>query len=152
MPVLRSWSRTDVGKKRSHNEDAYVVDEGLGLYAVAGGMGGHAAGEVASAAALKALREALAEEKAVLDSFAASATLEARERAAQLVERAVQKACAEVYALSIADPSRRGMGTTLVALGACGRNAVLAHRRDSRAHLLRNDRAHQPTEDHTTGQ
>ena len=103
MPVLRSWARTDVGKKRPHNEDAYLVDEALGLYAVADGMGGHAAGEIASAAALKALREALAEEKPVLDAFAASATLEARERAAQLVERAVQKACAEVYALSMAD-------------------------------------------------
>jgi serine/threonine protein phosphatase PrpC/CRP-like cAMP-binding protein len=149
MPVLRSWSRTDVGKKRAHNEDAYLVDEALGLYAVADGMGGHAAGEVASAAALKALREALTEEKAVLDSFAASATLEARERAAQLVERAVQTACAEVYALSMADPSRRGMGTTLVALVACGRNAVLAHVGDSRVYLFRNDRAHQLTEDHT---
>src|SRR5438132_2640959 len=149
MPVFRSWSRTDVGKKRSHNEDAYLVDEALGLYAVADGMGGHAAGEVASAAALKALSEALAEEKAVLDAFAASATLEARERAAQLVERAVQKACAEVYGLSIADPSRRGMGTTLVALVACGRNAVLAHVGDSRVYLFRNDRAHQLTEDHT---
>jgi len=149
MPVLRSWARTDVGKKRPHNEDAYLVDEALGLYAVADGMGGHAAGEIASAAALKALREALAEEKPVLDAFAASATLEARERAAQLVERAVQKACAEVYALSMADRTRRGMGTTLVALVACGRNAVLAHVGDSRVYLFRNDRAHQLTEDHT---
>src|SRR2546421_44183 len=149
MPVIRSWARTDVGKKRPHNEDAYLVDEALGLYAVADGMGGHAAGEIASAAALKALREALAEEKPVLDAFAASATLEARERAAQLVERAGQKAGAEVYGLSIADPSRRGMGTTLVALVACGRNAVLAHVGDSRVYLFRNERVHQLTEDHT---
>ena len=48
MPVIRSWARTDVGKKRPHNEDAYLVDEALGLYAVADGMGGHAAGEVAA--------------------------------------------------------------------------------------------------------
>jgi serine/threonine protein phosphatase PrpC len=149
MPVLRSWARTDVGKKRPHNEDAYLVDEAIGLYAVADGMGGHAAGEVASAAALKALRDALAEEKAVLDAFAAAPTLESRERAAHLVERAVQKACAEVYALSMADRTRRGMGSTLVALVACGSNAVLAHVGDSRVYLFRNDRAHQLTEDHT---
>src|SRR5438309_4806737 len=149
MPVLRSWARTDVGKKRPHNEDAYLVDEALGLYAVADGMGGHAAGEIASAAALKALREALAEEKPVLDAFAASATLEARESAAQVMERAVQKACADVYALSLGDPSKRGMGTTLVALLACGRNAVVGHVGDSRVYLFRNDRAHQLTEDHT---
>ena len=149
MPVLRHWARTDVGKKRPHNEDAYLADESLGLYAVADGMGGHAAGEVASAAALQALRDALAEDRSVLDGFAASPTVESREHAAQLVERAVQKACAEVYALSAADPTRRGMGTTLVALVACGRNAVLAHVGDSRVYLFRNDRAHQLTEDHS---
>ena len=127
MPVIRSWARTDVGKKRPHNEDAYLVDEALGLYAVADGMGGHAAGEVASATAVKSLREALVAEKSALDEFARTASLEARESAAQAVERAVQKACADVYAVSLADPGKRGMGTTLVALLACGRNAVIAH-------------------------
>src|SRR3954470_8082473 len=145
MPVLRSWSRTDVGKKRSHNEDAYLVDETLGLYAVADGMGGHAAGEVASAAAPGSLREALAAEKPVLAAFARAPSPEARESAAQAMERSVQKACADVYALSVADPDKRGMGTTLVALLACGRNAVIAHVGDSRAYLFRNDRAHQLT-------
>src|SRR5438874_4778026 len=149
MPVLRSWARTDVGKKRPHNEDAYLVDEALGLYAVADGMGGHAAGEIASAAALKALREALADERTVLEAFTRSATLENRENASQLVERAVQKACAEVYSLSATDRSKRGMGTTLVALVSCGANAVLAHVGDSRVYLCRNERVHQLTEDHT---
>src|SRR6266849_1621867 len=149
MPVIRSWARTDVGKKRSHNEDAYLVDEALGLYAVADGMGGHAAGEVASTLAVKSLREALSAEKAVLDAFARTPSVEARESAAQAVERGVQKACADVYALSLGDPGKRGMGTTLVALLACGRNAVIAHVGDSRAYLFRNDRAHQLTEDHT---
>src|ERR671936_550138 len=149
MPVIRSWARSDVGKHRPHNEDAYLVDEALGLYVVADGMGGHAAGEVARAAAVKGLRDALADERAVLEAFARSPTLENRENAAQLVERAVQKACAEVYALSEADRSKRGMGTTLVALVACGKNAVLAHVGDSRIYLFRNDRVHQLTEDHT---
>ena len=45
MPVIKSWARTDVGHKRKHNEDSFLVDEALGLYAVADGMGGHAAGE-----------------------------------------------------------------------------------------------------------
>ena len=149
MPVIRSWARSDVGKKRAHNEDAYLVDEALGLYAVADGMGGHAAGEVASAAAVKALRDALAEDRPVLEAFARAPTLENRENAAQLVERAVQKACAEVYALSATDRSKRGMGTTLVTFVACGKNAVLAHVGDSRIYLFRNDRVHQLTEDHT---
>src|SRR6267143_3511189 len=149
MPVIRSWARTDVGKKRSHNEDAYLVDEALGLYAVADGMGGHAAGEIASAAAVKSLRDALAGEKAVLDAFARAPSPEARESAAQAMERAVQRACADVYGVSLSDPGKRGMGTTLVALLACGRNAVIAHVGDSRAYLFRKSRAHQLTEDHT---
>src|SRR5207244_657772 len=149
MPVIRSWARTDVGRKRSHNEDAYLVDESLGLYAVADGMGGHAAGEVASTLAVQSLRDALAGEKAVLDAFARTPSIEARESVAQAMERAVQKACADVYALSLGDPSKRGMGTTLVALLACGRSAVIAHVGDSRAYLFRKDRVHQLTEDHT---
>jgi len=149
MPVIRSWARTDVGRKRSHNEDAYLVDEALGLYAVADGMGGHAAGEVASTLAVQSLRDALAGEKAVLDAFARTPSIEARESVAQAMERAVQKACADVYALSLGDPNKRGMGTTLVALLACGRSAVIAHVGDSRAYLFRKDRVHQLTEDHT---
>src|SRR5262249_49638546 len=149
MPVIRSWARSDVGKKRPHNEDAYLMDEALGLYAVADGMGGHAAGEVASTLALSSLRDALAGEKPALEAFARAPSIEARETAAQGVERRVQKACADVYALSLGDPTKRGMGTTLVALLTCGKNAVIAHVGDSRAYLVRRDRVHQLTEDHT---
>jgi len=85
----------------------------------------------------------------VLDAFARAPSPEARESAAQAMERAVQRACADVYAVSLADPGRRGMGTTLVALLVCGRNAVIAHVGDSRAYLFRKNRAHQLTEDHT---
>src|SRR4051812_15490823 len=46
MPAIKSWARTDVGHKRKHNEDSFLVDGELGLFVVADGMGGHAAGEV----------------------------------------------------------------------------------------------------------
>ena len=149
MSVIRSWARTDVGKKRKHNEDAFLADDSLGLYIVADGMGGHAAGEVASAQAVKSIREALAEGKPVLESFARTPTVEAREHVAQLMERAILKACADIYAIASGDAGKRGMGTTVVALLAVGKKAVVGHVGDSRVYLFRNGRAHQLTEDHT---
>jgi PPM family protein phosphatase len=65
------------------------------------------------------------------------------------MERAIQKACADVYGLSLADPSKRGMGTTVVALLVAGKKAIIGHVGDSRVYLLRAGRAHQLTEDHT---
>ena len=149
MPVLRSWARTDIGRKRKHNEDAFFSDDALGLYIVADGMGGHAAGEVASAQAVKSIREALADGKPVLESFAAAPTAESREHVAALMERAIHKACADIYALAGGDLGKRGMGTTVVALLAAGKKAVVGHVGDSRIYLYRNGRAHQLTEDHT---
>jgi serine/threonine protein phosphatase PrpC len=121
----------------------------MGLYVVADGMGGHAAGEVASKTAVESIRKALRDGRKVLDQFARTATVEAREAAAQLMERAIQKACADVYALSLADPAKRGMGTTVVALLVAGKKAIVGHVGDSRVYLLRAGRAHQLTEDHT---
>ena len=149
MPVIRSWARTDIGHKRKHNEDAFLADDGLGLYIVADGMGGHAAGEVASGQAVKSIREALAEGKPLLESFAAAPTVESREHVGALMERAIHKACADIYALAGGDLGKRGMGTTVVALLAAGKKAVVGHVGDSRVYLYRNGRAHQLTEDHT---
>src|SRR5258708_28362259 len=116
MPVIRSWSRTDVGRKRKHNEDSCFADDAMGLYIVADGMGGHAAGEVASAQAVKSIRESLAEGKPILESFVHSPTVEAREHVSMLMEKAILKACADIYSLANSDMGKRGMGTTVVAL------------------------------------
>ncbi len=149
MPVIRSFARTDVGRKRKHNEDAFLVDDALGLYVVADGMGGHAAGEVASAQAVKSVREAMAEGRAVLEGFSRAPTAESRDQAAGLMEKAILKACADIYAMGGRETGRRGMGTTVVALMVKGKKAVVGHVGDSRVYLHRNGRAHQLTEDHT---
>ena len=149
MTSIKSWARTDIGRKRKHNEDSFLVDEELGLYVVADGMGGHAAGEVASAQAVKSIREALLEGKPILNAFKSTPTVEAREHVAQLMEKAIHKACADIYGIASGDTGKRGMGTTVVALLCAGRKAVVGHVGDSRVYLFRNGRAHQLTEDHT---
>jgi serine/threonine protein phosphatase PrpC len=149
MPVIRSWARTDIGRKRKHNEDSCFADDAMGLYIVADGMGSHSAGEVASAQAVKSIREALVEGKPLLESFSRTPTVESREHVAQLVERAILRACADIHALAVSDLGKRGMGTTVVALLVAGKKAVVGHVGDSRVYLFRSGRAHQLTEDHT---
>jgi serine/threonine protein phosphatase PrpC len=149
MALVRSSARTDVGRKRKHNQDAFLADDALGLYIVADGMGGHAAGEVASAQAIKSIREALLAAGPLLESFAGTPTLETRERVAELMESAVLKACADIHAIGGADPGKRGMGTTVVAMLVTGHSAVVGHVGDSRVYLFRAGRVHQLTEDHT---
>lgn len=127
MPVIRSYARTDVGRKRKHSEDAFLADDALGLYVVADGMGGHAAGDVASAQAVKSMREAVAGEKPLLEAFGRSPSVESRELVSQLLERAISKACADIHAIAARDEGKRGMGTTVVALLAAGKKAVVGH-------------------------
>ncbi len=75
---LIAWAKTDTGKKRDHNEDGYLVDEGLGLFAVADGMGGHQGGEHASRLALQVVYQRVA--SARVDLAAAAREIEAARR------------------------------------------------------------------------
>jgi len=149
MPVIHCWARTDVGRKRKHNEDSFIADGQLGLYMVADGMGGHAAGEVASALAVETVKKAVLEAKAALEAWARGPAAESREEVARLMERAILRACQEIYSASTSDQGKRGMGTTCVAMLAVGKKAVIGHVGDSRVYLFRQGRAHQLTEDHT---
>jgi len=121
---------TDVGRVRDHNEDAYLVDDRLGLFAVADGMGGHQAGEVASAIALEALRAAVTSGEGIRD--------------------AVTSANDAVYEKSTTDDRLRGMGTTLTAgTLAAGDTLLLGHVGDSRAYALRDHQLERLTTDHS---
>ena len=121
---------TDVGRVRGHNEDAYLVDDQLGLVAVADGMGGHQAGEVASATALEALRASVGSGAGVRD--------------------AVTAANEAVYEKSTTDERLRGMGTTLTAATlAAGGTVLLAHVGDSRAYELHEGQLRRVTTDHS---
>ncbi len=137
MSKLLVGSATDVGLVRSNNQDQFLVSPGL--YAVADGMGGHAAGEVASLTAIKALQAA----------FAASG-----EHSAEALESAAKAANRAVWEQARTNRGMLGMGTTLVALAVVehgdGTNALaVAHIGDSRLYLLREGALRQVTVDHS---
>jgi serine/threonine protein phosphatase PrpC len=147
--TLRYWPLTDVGRLRDGNEDSFLVDPRLNLAVVADGMGGHAAGEVASSIAVHALRDTLHAEKSMLEAFERGVGAADRKEVLRLLELAVQRACGAVYAEAQRDPSRRGMGTTLVALLILGSRGFLAHVGDSRIYLVRAGAVHPLTQDHS---
>jgi protein phosphatase len=138
---VKSFGLTDVGRRRESNQDTLLVAPELGLFAVADGMGGHAAGEVASHIAIEALSETLAE-------HAKNETTDPRELAERLEGALVegnQRICDSV----VARGEWRGMGTTIVALITAGDRAVIGHVGDSRAYLLRAGALERLTVDHS---
>ena len=131
--ALRYRVRSDIGLLRDGNEDSAYA--GPHLLAIADGMGGHAAGEVASAVAIATL--------APLDGDTTGIDM------LQALADAIEKANAELRNISIADPATEGMGTTLTALLWSGDEIALCHIGDSRGYLLRDGEFQQITHDHT---
>jgi serine/threonine protein phosphatase PrpC len=134
--AVRYAMKSDVGLERAENEDAAYA--GPRLLAVADGMGGHAAGEVASATAIEALKS--------LDTDVPAGEL------LDVLARAVRQASARLHDMVEADPSLRGMGTTLTGIMWSGSQLGLVHIGDSRAYLLRDGELFQITRDHTVVQ
>ncbi len=147
---VQFWAATDTGRARDHNEDNFLVDKRLSLFVVCDGMGGHAAGEVASAIAVRAIREVVANNREILertrDEYHDTAL---RQKLLKLMEYAVQEACTRIFDMAQQQPEKRGMGTTCTMLTLRGRRGFIAHVGDSRIYLHRKGQVHQLTEDHT---
>lgn len=145
---LESHAQTDVGQKRDHNEDHFVRSDELGLYIVCDGMGGHAAGEVASALAAKTIVDLVQKE---LGKAQHETPLDAASAAhlADVMRRAGEGANTAVYELGKTDTRTRGSGTTCTALCIRGGRGVLTHVGDSRLYLLRSGELHQLSFDHS---
>lgn len=147
---IRYLAGTDVGKVRDHNEDNFLVDRKLALVVVADGMGGHAAGEVASALAVRTLHEEIAKSRPLIEAMNLDENSGQNPRELLgLLEQAVQRACAHIHAEASASAEQRGMGTTLSALLIVGQRGFIAHVGDSRIYLMRGGKVEQLTEDHT---
>jgi protein phosphatase len=128
--VVEHAARTDVGLERDGNEDSFVVRSPL--FAVADGMGGARAGEVASRAAVEVLEQA-----------------DAANELPEGLEAAVQRANARIHQMAVDDPSREGMGCTTTASYVAAGRLTTAHVGDSRLYRMRRGALGQLTEDHS---
>ena len=147
--VLDTFGMTDVGLRRDHNEDHFYVNDDLGLYIVADGMGGHAAGEVASHTAIRSISDFLFSAKHEHDftwPFGVDAKLNGQEN---LIISSIKLANREICALSEEKSEYSGMGTTIVGAMIDGANIVIAHVGDSRLYRLRGEELVQLTNDHS---
>jgi serine/threonine protein phosphatase PrpC len=141
---------TDVGQKRDHNEDALHVDEELGLFIVSDGMGGHAAGEVASATTVQTVTRVVGESRQQIEQVRAGAVAPGELTA--MLRRAVEEASREVYRLATTTRGRSGMGCTATVLLVVGPHGFLAHVGDSRLYLCRGTMLEQLSVDHSLAQ
>lgn len=150
---LEAYVATDVGPVREQNEDSFLVELDFGLFAVADGMGGHAAGEVASSIAVETVREILVdnpdpEETMLAEQDVADQSDLLRERLRYAMNQSSVRIRREIERR----PDYAGMGTTLVVVVIDDDQAHLAHVGDSRAYLFRDDRLIRLTRDHTVVQ
>jgi len=144
---------TDVGRQRTHNEDNFLIDKKLRLFMVADGMGGHAAGEVASSIAVHEIRDAVFNNRDLIERYRVDDPTVQPIEILQVLEHAIQAACTSVYNRAQAEPDKRGMGTTASVLLIAGApdhlRGFIAHVGDSRVYLTRQLQCHQLTEDHS---
>jgi serine/threonine protein phosphatase PrpC len=140
---------SDLGRKRQTNEDAFYLDDMLGLYVVADGMGGHAAGEVASQEAVETVYGMVKRGIANLHELEDPVQEEDVRNACRLMESAVQAATYMVFSMAEMDRGKSGMGTTISAMLVLGEYAITAQVGDSRIYRIRGAEVEQLTEDHT---
>jgi protein phosphatase len=140
---------SDVGMRRDHNEDSFLVDLDLGLFVVADGMGGHACGEHASRLAVETIqREVRSARESKGGVFERPSGIE-DSPLPDVMRHAVEAASAAIFDAAQADAELAGMGTTVTAALMDGTHAFIAHVGDSRCYLLREGKIYQVSEDHS---
>ncbi len=131
-------ARTDVGIVRSGNEDSYLMLADRGLFIVADGMGGHAAGEVASEMAVHIVSREIGSLRGLPDA-----------QASERIARSLVTANEAIFERTLAEHDKRGMGTTVTALALLPGRYLIGQVGDSRAYLLRDGELLQITRDHS---
>lgn len=137
---LTSFGKTDVGLRRQKNEDSFLIDESLGLFVVADGMGGHKGGDMASSMAVKIVRETVAHHLKTAVAFSPK----------ESITDAYLQASQQIFHKShIEQPELQGMGTTLISCFYYKGTLYIGNVGDSRVYLIRDNRMWQLTEDHS---
>lgn len=150
--TFASYAGTHVGMRREANEDAFLLDDVLGLWVVADGMGGQAAGEIASQQAVETVHEMVRTALNGVPKAGNHGQLPPpvhSKNLSRVLESAVQGATYMVFGLAEQDRTKTGMGTTLSAMMKTPAGAILAQVGDSRIYRVRGGTAEQLTEDHT---
>lgn len=141
---------TDIGLVREGNEDSYLIDEDLGLFIVADGMGGHRGGEQASRMSVEVVREVVAANiTAISNQGREAGDPDKNSPAVNALREALQEANAKVFSASSNNPDLQGMGTTITSVLILDDQAFIGHVGDSRAYLLRQEQLYQVTMDHS---
>jgi PPM family protein phosphatase len=135
---LTSAGLTDVGIIRSGNEDNFLIVPDKGVFIVADGMGGHAAGEVASEMAVRIIARELGDITKIAD-----------QEAAERMRRAINEANSAIFERTLTEHDKRGMGTTATAMVIIGNHYLIGQVGDSRAYVLRKGAFIQLTKDHS---
>ncbi len=140
---------TNVGMKRTHNEDAFAVSDEERLYVVADGMGGHASGEVASKMAIDTLREFFKATSADPEATWPYKMDKARGYEENRLITGIKLANLRIYESAARETKLRGMGTTIVGVLVIDEGVLIAHVGDSRVYRVRDAKMEQLTEDHS---
>ncbi len=144
-----SIGKTDVGLKRNHNEDSFYNSDDYQIYLVADGMGGHAAGEVASKTAIEYIVDFIVKSKFDSDITWPFGVVKALSKIENKILTGFKLANKVIYELSNDHSDYTGMGTTMVGLFINNNIATVAHVGDSRAYLIRKNEITQLTNDHS---
>ncbi|MBF0104633.1 MAG: Stp1/IreP family PP2C-type Ser/Thr phosphatase [Deltaproteobacteria bacterium] len=146
---IEAYGLSDVGKKRTRNEDSFLVSDALQLYVVADGMGGHSGGEYASRLAIASIEEVLqslnSDPEATVISGVNSEEADFGDRLRYSIEVAGQK----IFDQALYDPELKGMGTTITSVIFDDTLAYIANVGDSRVYLVRDNKIKQITTDHS---
>ena len=147
--LIISYSQTDVGRKRNHNEDFHFADDVLGLYIVADGVGGQARGEVASKEAVEQVHNWVLSHRSLIENYKKTPEESYVFKIRRMLESGIQSACYMVFGISDQIGDGRKMATTMSVALFIENVLFIGQVGDSRIYRLREGEILQLTEDHT---